>query len=93
MGDFNSDPDSEAYQVLTSGALVDSRSASIAPPYGPPGTFTGFDIAQNARMPIDHIFLSRDILVDRYAVITQHWGGRLPSDHYPVIVVLRLPDS
>ena len=93
MGDFNSDPDSEAYQVLTSGPLVDSRSASIAPPYGPPGTFTGFDIAQNAGMPIDHIFLSPDILVDRYAVITQHWGGRLPSDHYPVSVVLRPPDT
>lgn len=91
LGDFNADPDSGPYAILTTGTLTDSRNVSEAAPYGPPGTFTGFDIARNASAPIDYIFVTPDIGVEDYAVITQQWSGRLPSDHYPVIVRLRLP--
>ncbi|MBX7483744.1 endonuclease/exonuclease/phosphatase family protein [Qipengyuania qiaonensis] len=91
MGDFNADPDSDPYAILVGGTLADSRSVSATKPYGPPGTFTGFDIARAAPMPIDHIFVSPDIVVTEHAVVTQHWGGRLPSDHYPVVVRLDLP--
>lgn len=90
LGDFNADPGSEPYTILTGGTLIDSRNASEAMPYGPPGTFTGFEIWRSASAPIDHIFVTPDIAVIRYAVVTQHWGGRLPSDHYPVVVDLEL---
>lgn len=93
LGDFNADSRSEPYQRLTGGRAADLRDARIAtrtPPYGPPGTFTGFDIAAAPELPIDHIFVTPAFLVQSYAVITQHWGGRLPSDHYPVIADLRL---
>ncbi len=93
MGDLNSEATSEAYAILASVLLMDSRNVSIAPPYGPPGTFTGFDISQNAPLPIDHVFVSPDIEVQEYAVVTQQWEGRLPSDHYPVLVQLRLPEN
>lgn len=93
MGDFNSAPDSQAYAILaapeTSG-LSDTRATSLAPPYGPRGTFTGFDITREAPGAIDHIFVTRDFSVRRHTVVTQHWGGRLPSDHYPVLADLRL---
>ena len=92
LGDLNSGPESEPYALLAAGPLIDSRSASRSEPYGPPGTLTGFDISQNAYAPIDHIFVSPTIEVDKYAVITQHWGGRLPSDHYPVLVQLKMPE-
>ncbi len=88
MGDFNVKPDSEPYQVLADTAqsgLSDTRTISAAPPYGPPGTFTGFDIMAAAEAPIDHIFVTGDFAVNRYAVVTQHWEGRLPSAHYPVV--------
>ena len=91
MGDFNAMPDSEPYRRLADTAasgLVDTRTISRAPPYGPPGTFNAFDISSNAAAPIDHLFVTGGFAVDGYAVITQHWGGRLPSDHYPVLVVL-----
>lgn len=90
MGDFNSPPGSEPYRRLAASPdLRDSRTASQTPPYGPAGTFTGFDITRDASQPIDHIFVTRDFLVESHAIITQHWGGRLPSDHYPVLAVLR----
>ena len=91
MGDFNVPTGSEPYKVLATTAqsgLTDARAVSRTPPYGPPGTFTGFDITTAPDTPIDHIFVTPDFAVDDYAVVTQHWGGRLPSDHYPVVADL-----
>lgn len=91
MGDFNVPTGSEPYKVLATTAqsgLADARAVSRTPPYGPPGTFTGFDITTAPDTPIDHIFVTPDFAVDDYAVVTQHWGGRLPSDHYPVVADL-----
>lgn len=93
LGDFNADPESDPYRRLTedrAAGLRDARTATRTPPYGPPGTFTGFDITKAPALPIDHIFATPAFTVERYAVITQHWGGRLPSDHYPVVADLRL---
>jgi endonuclease/exonuclease/phosphatase family metal-dependent hydrolase len=93
MGDFNVPTGSEPYEVLATTAqsgLADARTISRSPPYGPPGTFTGFDIMAAPDTPIDHIFVTEDFAVDDYAVVTQHWGGRLPSDHYPVVADLEL---
>lgn len=93
MGDLNSPPEGSAYRLLTDSpatGLRDAKRVSRTPPYGPPGTFNGFKIDADAAAPIDHIFLSGGFSVERYAVVTQHWGSRLPSDHYPVVVELFL---
>jgi endonuclease/exonuclease/phosphatase family metal-dependent hydrolase len=95
MGDLNSAPDGSAYRLLAqhpASGLRDARRISRTPPYGPAGTFNAFRIDSNAAAPIDHILLSNDISVDGYSVVTQHWGGRLPSDHYPVVAELLLED-
>lgn len=92
LGDFNAAPSEASHQVLTqSGALLDSRSASETPPFGPPGTFNGFDIMRADAAPIDHILVSRGVRVVRYGVLTQHDSGRLPSDHYPVLADIVAP--
>ncbi len=91
MGDLNATPDSPPVTMLSDPAQSGLRAAkaiSMAPPYGPPGTFTGFAIDSDAPEPIDHILVSPGLVVRRYAVVTQQWGGRLPSDHYPVVVDL-----
>lgn len=95
MGDLNSAPDGSGYRLLAespASRLRDARQISRTPPYGPPGTFNAFKIESNAASPIDHIFLSDRLSVERYSVVTEHWGGRLPSDHYPVVVDLILRD-
>lgn len=96
MGDFNSLPEAEPYRILDNTAatgLRDARTASQSPAHGPAGTFNAFKIDNDAGAPIDHIFVTKGIGVSRYGVITQQWGGRLPSDHYPVVIDLTLPDS
>ncbi|NDC78835.1 MAG: endonuclease, partial [Chitinophagia bacterium] len=37
---------------------------------------------------IDHIFVTRHFSADRWAVLTDTYKGRFPSDHFPVTVVL-----
>jgi endonuclease/exonuclease/phosphatase family metal-dependent hydrolase len=91
MGDFNSPATSNPYAAIVEpgkGALRDSRTISRTPHYGPLGTFTGFKIAQMDPSPIDHIFVSDDVTVLRHATLTDQNGGKLPSDHYPVITDL-----
>jgi endonuclease/exonuclease/phosphatase family metal-dependent hydrolase len=93
MGDFNAAPSSAPIQILADpgrSGLANTRTISRSPPYGPTGTFTAFDITRNADEPIDHIFVSEGLGVIRHATITQHWGGRLPSDHYPVLADIEL---
>lgn len=93
MGDFNSPADSPAHGAITDAApdriaLHDTLEISRTPHFGPLGTFTGFKIAQNEPSPIDHIFVSDGVAVLRHATLTQQTGGKLPSDHYPVVADL-----
>jgi endonuclease/exonuclease/phosphatase family metal-dependent hydrolase len=93
MGDFNSPATSPAHGAIvddTPGqiALHDTLAISRTPHFGPLGTFTGFKIEQLDPSPIDHIFVNEGVTVLRHATLTQQTGGRLPSDHYPVLADL-----
>jgi endonuclease/exonuclease/phosphatase family metal-dependent hydrolase len=91
MGDFNSPTDSPAYAAITEAgtdALRDTLAISRTPHFGPPGTFTAFKVEQVEAAPIDHIFVSDGVTVLRHATLTQQTGGKLPSDHYPVLADL-----
>lgn len=93
LGDLNAGPASPPLAVLTDhsrSGLRLARTASMTPPYGPPGTFNAFKIDSDAAEPIDHVLVSDGFDVRRFATITQHWGGRLPSDHYAVVADLEL---
>ena len=90
FGDFNSGIDSEQMRAMTKGplALRDARAVSKTPAFGPAGTFNGFEKFSGLSLAIDHVLLGRDIDVERYAVFAQVIDGRVPSDHFPVIVDL-----
>ncbi|HRI99222.1 MAG TPA: endonuclease/exonuclease/phosphatase family protein [Hyphomonas sp.] len=91
LGDFNSVPGEASYEALLGadpGSLANTMDISRSPPFGPPGTYNGFDVTKADPRPIDHVLVSRDVQVLRHGVITQQSAGRLPSDHFPVIVDL-----
>lgn len=87
-GDFNAEPSSEAYKTLTQ-TLNDSRTASKDKPIGPSGTFNGFKFNEPVTKLIDYIFVSKDITVLKYAVLNDSHEGRYPSDHLPVLALLK----
>jgi glucosylceramidase len=92
FGDFNSEIDSEPIQLLTKGplALRDARTDSRSAPFGPAGTFNNFELAPAASKTIDHFLLGNRAAVERYLVLAQPIDGRWPSDHFPVLIDVKL---
>ena len=92
MGDFNTGVDSAPYRLLSDAHglnLKDARKGAVID-FGPPGTFNGFDIRQTYGEAIDHIFVDRALKVTRFAVLTDSFGGRVISDHFPIVADVEL---
>lgn len=90
-GDLNSEPDQEAYPILSKD-LVDVKTVVKGNKwYGNDKTFTGFsDDTQNKR--IDYIFTTKKIRVEGYAVLSNRFDdGIWSSDHRPVVADLVIP--
>jgi endonuclease/exonuclease/phosphatase family metal-dependent hydrolase len=88
-GDFNVDQRNESYaEVLATGVLKDTYD--LAPvKYAQSNSFNAFKTTQAGDARIDHIFVTKQFDVKRYAILTDTYGGgRLPSDHYPVVAIM-----
>ena len=83
IGDFNADPDSAPYQII-SGEMLDARVVADRR-HGPDETFFGFLVADTTGRSIDHIFVDHGTDVYGTAVLTDHYKGRYLSDHLPVV--------
>jgi endonuclease/exonuclease/phosphatase family metal-dependent hydrolase len=88
-GDFNASPDQEPIQLLTNAKdplyLIDAKSISATPHYGPTGTFNGFQSKETSDLPIDYIFIKHAVKVLKHATLSETWQGRFSSDHFPVL--------
>lgn len=91
VGDFNGLPDSEPIKILKSdGLLFDSRDISQTPPYGTVGTTNQFNLNASMKDRIDYIFVTKGILINKYATLNENQYGRYPSDHFPIMVQAEL---
>jgi endonuclease/exonuclease/phosphatase family metal-dependent hydrolase len=99
MGDFNSGETNPAYLYLTSGReplrgappspnLLDTYRR-VHPADTMAGTFNGFTGAVSGEK-IDHILVSGAWAVLDADIVRASRNGRYPSDHFPVIAVIRL---
>lgn len=86
-GDLNVTPETDAIATIKS-FLSDSKEVSIEPPYGPEGTFNGFDFNSPLKNRIDYIFVNKGFNVRKYAVLTDSKDQKYFSDHMPVFAKL-----
>lgn len=84
-GDFNSTPDTEQIKSIQT-ILSDSYAVTQQPPYGPEGTFNAFKFDAPMKVRIDYIFVSKNVEVLKYGVLTDSKDQRYPSDHQPVVI-------
>jgi endonuclease/exonuclease/phosphatase family metal-dependent hydrolase len=89
MGDFNLTAETAPIQYILK-YLNDSKTVSQQPPYGPDGTFNGFDFNSKLEEKIDFIFVNDKVTVEKFAVLSDSKDNRYPSDHLPVFVKLQL---
>jgi len=85
-GDFNTTPASEVHAVL---ARTLQDAWTTAPRVeGIDATFHGF--TGEAERRIDWIFV-KGVRLESVTSVTTRWNGRYPSDHFPLVVTVRLP--
>lgn len=88
MGDLNLEPETEEIRFLTK-KMNDSKAVAQHV-FGPEGTFNGYEFNEPVDRRIDYIFLSKgDFQVLKYAVLSDSKDLRYPSDHLPVMLVLK----
>jgi len=90
MGDFNCDAASAPMKVIPQQTtLRNARDVSLTAHYGPTGTYTGFAGPQYTGPLLDHIFV-RNLGVQQHGILPDHFDGRLPSDHFPVLAEITI---
>ena len=91
-GDFNAHPSAEPIKILVDAndqdKFIDTKAVSRTPHYGPLGTFNGFAAKERDNEPIDFVFIKGKWKVLQHATLSQTWGGRFSSDHFPVFAKL-----
>ncbi len=84
-GDLNAQPTDAPVQYISQ-HLNNARMISAMPPYGPVATWNAFKFDEVPKGLIDHVFVSKSISVQKYAVLTDSYDKKYPSDHFPVLV-------
>lgn len=89
MGDFNLEPNSEPILYLSNQYIHTKKSSKLI--YNSGGTFNTFEFHKpiSNEREIDHIFVSKKSFeIKKYAVLTDSYLCKYPSDHFPVMVEL-----
>lgn len=88
LGDFNIEPHSAPYEVLTQD-FIDAFSITQTPHFGPEASFNNFDFYQTPSRRIDYIFVNNFFDVLRHGILNNHYNKKYPSDHFPVIAKIK----
>jgi len=88
-GDFNGDHTSEWYLTLANSGVVTDTYKLAKDPYINNGSFNAFGANLQHNSIIDHIFITKPFTVHKWGVLTDTYHGKFPSDHFPVMVVLK----
>lgn len=103
-GDFNIDQNNDGFKLIDNSGLLSDAYRIAKFRYLNMGTYNGFDPASKSMGErIDHIFLTKEFTVEKYGELTDIYrtettgaDGRVkgrahtPSDHFPVMTVLRV---
>ena len=88
MGDLNLEPSHQSIKFLAEN--MDDTKCVAQLVFGPEGTYNGYNFNEPVTRRIDFIFTSKDDFeVLKYAVLSDSWNLKYPSDHLPVYVELR----
>jgi endonuclease/exonuclease/phosphatase family metal-dependent hydrolase len=73
VGDFNANEKSRAYKILAESGVLNDTYDLAKYRFAPTGTFNGFNPQNHTGERIDHIFVTNDVAVGRYGMLTYHY--------------------
>lgn len=79
-GDFNVDQENSMYQILAGSTLLNDSYAAAAFRYAWNGTFNAFDANLFTKSRIDHVFVTKNVQVMKYAVLTDSYRSPKSED-------------
>ena len=85
-GDFNIDQDNEVYKSINDSDMFNDSYEVAYLVYANNGTFNSFDNTKSTDRRIDHVFVTPDVNVKKFGILTDTYKSRFPSDHFPVLV-------
>lgn len=89
-GDLNGGHSTDCYKILEhSGFLKDTYNQTNTR-YVNNGSFNAFKNKSISKEIIDHVFVTGTFSVQQYAVLTDTYYGKFPSDHFPIWVKVTL---
>ncbi len=86
-GDFNCGDDNAAIKTILKSRLIDSFRKLHVKDLNE-GTFNSFKGETNGDK-IDFIFVTKDFKVNKSEIVRTNYNGKYPSDHFPVIAILK----
>lgn len=87
MGDFNLEPQSQPILFLSDRYIHSKMQSKLI--YNSGGTFNAFEFHKPVNREIDYIFVSKKSFdIKKYAVLTDSYSCKYPSDHFPVLIEL-----
>jgi endonuclease/exonuclease/phosphatase family metal-dependent hydrolase len=89
-GDLNGSHESEWYKSLEASGWLKDTYKQVAHPYANNGSFNSFGNNLQKTEIIDHIFITAPIKAQKWGILSDHYHGKFPSDHYPILAVINL---
>ncbi len=80
VGDFNVTQESEYYRVFSESGILADTYDTAKYRFAPTSTFNGFNPRRFADVRIDHIFVSKDVKVSRYGILTYHYFRNMKAE-------------
>lgn len=89
-GDFNGSTSTEWYQTIANSGILKDTYNEVKFPYANNASFNAFGKATQSNDIIDHIFVTDQFKAIKWGLLTDTYHGKFPSDHFPVMMELKL---
>ncbi|MFC5282519.1 endonuclease/exonuclease/phosphatase family protein [Pedobacter alpinus] len=90
MGDLNGNHSSDPYKIIAESNLLTDSYTQVKYPYANNNSFQNFGKSVKGTAIIDHVFVSKHFITNKWGVLSDTYQGKYPSDHCPVLVKLAL---
>lgn len=90
VGDLNGDQQSLWYKNIDSSEIFDDTYKQVQSPYAANGSFNAFGRNITSPAIIDHIFTTKQFIVNRWGILSDSYFGKYPSDHFPVLAEVEM---